>query len=207
MGRPPGKRKPGFKKQPAGQDLFANERRFHTKVTPAIRKIAGVFPGNDPPAVQRIANFVFERTRLHETVWDDRKRYKRTATEVMQQQAVDLLHCYDRSHALIAILAAKRIPAQIVISLEYTGLAHSFVETHTGGRVYTIAFRTWEPPIFAEGRCETAIQHGPGTSFVRGRELGDFGVRDKASFNRFIEQMLAGKAKGRILFGWGSDKR
>ena len=173
-------------------------KRFHTKVTPAIKKIAENFPGNNAATVKQIANFVFNSTWIKETVFNRKKRHARTAEEVLKQQHVDLLHCYDRSHALISILTAKNIPSWTVISIDYAKFVHSYVEALIGEKIYTIAFRPKSQPIFSEGRCENTISHNPGTSFVRARELADFGVRDTKTFNVFAEKLFLGQLKDKI---------
>ncbi|MCX6798893.1 MAG: hypothetical protein NTW59_02225, partial [Candidatus Diapherotrites archaeon] len=180
--------------------------RYHTKVTPFIREIAKKFPGNDAPALQRIANFVFDSTQLKQTVWGRKDRYRRTAEDVLRSEEVDLLHCYDRSHALISILIAKGIPTWIVISVDFQNMVHSYVEAFLGDKPYTIAFRLFEPPIFGSGNCEKALGVPPGTIFLRGKELSDFGITSHSGFLRFVEQVNAGKVRDRIKFGWGQKK-
>ncbi len=188
----------GLKGQ-AGKIIVPGRARIHTKVTPAIMEIAVRFPGNDADAVKRVAKFVSESTHVRQTVFDARRRYKRSAEDVLRQHDVDLLHCHDRGHALISVLTAKKIPAWMVVSIDFEKFVHSYVEAMIGKKVYTIAFKVRGPPIFAEGGCEKEIKHAPGTSFVRGRELADFGVRDKKSFDAFAARLFAGKVKDKVI--------
>ena len=187
----------GFKGNPS-HIVVPGGARVHTKITPAIREIAARFSGNNATTVKHIADFVFRSTYVKQTVFDSRRRYRRSAEDVLKQQEVDLLHCHDRGHALISVLTAKKIPAWMVISIDYQKFVHSYVEAMVGNKIYTIAFKTSEPPIFAEGKCEDVIRHAHGASFVRGRELADFGVKNKRTFDKFAEELFAGKVKNKI---------
>jgi hypothetical protein len=169
--------------------------RVHTRATKTIREIASRFPGNDAKTVHAIADFVFGSTRLKHDVFDRNTRFRRTAEDVLLHEKVDLLHCYDRCHALIALLSAKKVPSWMVVSMDYRNFVHSYVEAQVGGEIYTIAFKAHEKPIFEKGRVEEVVQHSPGSSFVRAREFSDLGVGDIQSFEAFVERMKKGRVR------------
>ncbi len=188
---------PKRKRKPVKQSKKARPR-VQTTATKTVRDIASRFPGKDAKTVHAVADFVFGSTRLKHDVFDRNKRFRRTAEDVLMREKVDLLHCYDRCHALIALLSAKRIPAWMVVSMDYRNFVHSYVEAQIGGEIYTIAFKAHEKPIFEKGRVEKVLQHAPGSNFVRAREFSDLGVGDIQSFEAFAEKMKKGKVKDSI---------
>jgi hypothetical protein len=99
---------------------------------------------------------------------------------------------------MISLLTAKEIPAWMVVELDWQNYLHAYVETMLGNKLYTIAFRTYEPPLAVEGQAEESMAHAPGSTFVRGRDIGDLGVTDPDSFKRFVEQMGKGKITGSL---------
>src|SRR3989344_1215680 len=172
--------------------------RFQTRKTALLSSIARRFPGQTAETVKQIADYVFHKTPIEESATVSGGKLSRHAEKVLSRGAVDLLHCYDRSHALIGILNAKKIPSWLVMEVDWRNFAHTYVEVLIGKKIYTIGFRSYERPIVNEGKVETAMDCVPGSYFLRGNDLGNLGVTDREGLKHLIAQVNAGKEKGTI---------
>ena len=178
--------------------IIGEQRRLQTTPSQEIIEIAKRFPANDVSSVRQIANHVFKVTPVKDNIFLSKERFESHASETLRRGYVDLLHCYERGHILAAILSAKRMQAWIVLECDSQSFVHSYVETIVGKSLCTIAFKANGPPILAKGRAEDAIEHDPASSFLRGLDMGNLGVKNATDFKRLVEQMSTGKAKGTI---------
>ena len=178
--------------------LRSEAHRVQTRVSPSIKRLASRIPGKGVASVKQLANLVFKKTPVRESVENHNNRFRRTAADIAIKKHVDLLHCYERCHLMISALAAKEIPAWIVVEMDWQNFMHTYVEAMVGKEIYTIAFRTYEPPIVKKGTVEKAVEHAPGSSFVRGLDMGDLGVTNEKTFRLFAEKLRHGKVKGSI---------
>jgi len=178
--------------------LIGGLRRIQTKVTPGLIELVKKFPGKDEKTLKGIANFVFEQTPVREVVRSKGDKFSRTSEQILKAKEVDLLHCYDRSHALLGILNAKRVPAWLVVSIDFRGFAHTYVEALIGKDIQTIAFRTYQTPLVEKGKVEETIDHAPTEVFIRGGDLGNLGVHNQDTLKRFVDDVFNGKKLGTI---------
>lgn len=178
--------------------LIGGLKRIQTRVTPGLIELVKKFPGKDEKTLKGIANFVFEQTPVREVVRAKGDKFSRTSEQILKAKEVDLLHCYDRSHALLGILNAKRVPAWLVVSIDFRGFAHTYVETLLGKDIHTVAFRTYHAPLIEKGKVEETISHASTELFIRGGDLGNLGVNSQDTLKRFVENVFNGKKLGTI---------
>lgn len=178
--------------------IIGELKRFQTRKTPMLMQLAKRFPGRSVGAIKELANYVFRQTPVDEKATLRGEKFSRHAEKILQRGVVDTLHCYDRSHALIGILNAKKMPAWMVVTVDWRDFVHTYVETFIGKELYTIAFQTYEPPLIVRDKAENAIEHVPETVFLRAMDFGNLGVQNREEFKRMVQQINLGKAKGTI---------